>query len=77
MKIALYIEDGYEQIVLTPQTETEKNILNKIRDNDRKFSIKKGSFYYCQGGWVRQSDRRDDESTIFVLNEKQSTEDPS
>lgn len=32
MKIALYIEDGLEQIVLTPETETEKGIIGKMHD---------------------------------------------
>ena len=30
MKIALYIEDGLEQIVLTPEGDTEKAILGKL-----------------------------------------------
>ncbi len=32
MKIALYIKDGLEQIVLTPETETETAILGKLHD---------------------------------------------
>jgi hypothetical protein len=32
MKIALYIEDGLEQIVLTPETETERGIIGKLSD---------------------------------------------
>lgn len=76
MKIALYIEDGLEQIVLTPQSDTEKAILRKLHDGSRTFEMKKGSFYACNGGWTRyrQSWRgtfdthdRDDESTMIVL----------
>jgi hypothetical protein len=76
MKIALYIEDGLEQIVLTPTSDTEKAILEKIHDNTRDLSIKRGEFYGCRGGWVRQkkryhspygSDEPNDESTMIVL----------
>lgn len=78
MKIALYIEDGLEQIVLTPETKTEESILGKLHDGDRELSIKRGGFYNCQGGWVRHSkiydqsiyggnERKDDESTMIVL----------
>lgn len=76
MKIALYIEDGLEQIVLTPTSDTEKAILEKIHDNTRDISIKRGEFYGCRGGWMRQkkryssiygSDEPNDESTMIVL----------
>lgn len=66
MKIALYIEDGLEQIALTPQTDTEKAILGKLHDGSRVLSIKRGSFYQCQGGWVRNGS--DDSSTMIVLH---------
>lgn len=80
MKIALYIEDGLEQIVLTPESKTETALLGKLHDGSRELSIKRGQFYPCQGGWVRHgelaagsafgplrgSDSRDD-STIIVL----------
>lgn len=65
MKIALYIEDGLEQIVLTPESDTERAIVGKLHDGSRELSIKQGSFYECRGGWVRQSEN--DDSTIIVL----------
>jgi hypothetical protein len=55
VKIALYIEDGLEQIVLTPETKTEESILGKLHDGSRQLSIKRGEFYECRGGWVRHS----------------------
>jgi hypothetical protein len=81
MKIALYIEDGLEQIVLTPDTETEKAILGKIHDGDRALEIHRGAFYGCRGGWTRMkpfyahdmyssSGREEDESTMIVLRPK-------
>lgn len=86
MKIALYIEDGLEQIVLTPETDTEKGILGKMHDGTRELSIKHGSFYACQGGWTRHakqswtdgvyfpSESRDDESTMIVLRYLKDTQ---
>lgn len=73
MKIALYIEDGTEQIVLTPETATEKSIVGKLHDGQRRLSVHKGSFYECRGGWVRQSSN--DESTILRLHEIKETEE--
>jgi len=83
MKIALYIEDGLEQIVLTPETETEKGIVAKLHDDDRQLSVCRGTFYATRGGWMTQRDlahvhwgihegkRKDDDSTIIVLRPKQ------
>lgn len=72
MKIAIYIEDSLEQIVLTPQSETEKGILGKLHDGSRELKILKGSFYACQGGWTRQYS--DDDSTMIVLRALQPKE---
>ena len=65
MKIALYIEDGLEQIILTPQGDTEKALLGKLRDGSRTITIECGGFYECRGGFVRQSPGAD--STMLVL----------
>lgn len=70
MKIALYIEDGLEQIVLTSETETEKGIVGKMHDHTRELSIYHGGFYRCMGGWVRQYDSTEN-STIIVLSPKE------
>lgn len=72
MKIALYIEDGLEQIVLTPEGDVEKNILKKLHDGTRNFSMKRGGFYACQGGWTRQS--TDNESTMIVMRPAETVE---
>lgn len=72
MKIALYIEDGLEQIVLTPETASEKAILGKMHDGSRDLHIHRGSFYACQGGWTRH--RSDDDSTMIVLRPSGPTE---
>ncbi len=86
MKIALYIEDGLEQIVLTPETDTEKGIIGKMHDDSRVMTIKHGSFYECRGGWTRHkqqyydpygtSKAKDDESTIIMLRPKPPEQPP-
>lgn len=68
MKIALYIEDGREQIVLTPTNSTEKAILAKLYDEKRTVNVVRGSFYACQGGYTRRGTLGSDESTILVLD---------
>ncbi len=65
MKIALYIEHGLEQIVLTPEGDTEKGILGKLNDGSRELSVYRGEFYACMGGWTRHGSGQD--STIIVL----------
>lgn len=79
MKIALYIEDGLEQIVLTPETDTEKSILAKLTSDSRDMTIKHGSFYDTQGGWKRHQEsyfdafggeRQSDDSTMLILRAK-------
>lgn len=68
MKIALYIEDGREQIVLTPQSDTENALLAKLHEESTQLHVKRGSFYACRGGWTRQG--LDDDSTILVLERR-------
>ena len=56
MKTAIYIEDGTVQLVITPETEFEKNAMSSFQNNELSASIFSGSFYDCRGGWVRQND---------------------
>ena len=70
MKIALYIEDGLEQVVLTPETDTERLITKKLSESKKTLSIYQGSFYHCQGGWIRQSG--DDSSAIIVMQDEET-----
>jgi hypothetical protein len=79
MKTALYITSTSEaQIVLTPETELEKKLMEGIfPENDLaqtvglpniKASVKmfRGSFYECAGGFVRQG--KDDSSIMLVID---------
>lgn len=71
MKVALYVEDGVMQIVLTPVTEFEKSTIKKLEPTDR-LTIRRGSFYECRGGWYRHSwhpanSSTDDDSLILIV----------
>lgn len=55
MKTAIYIEDGVQQVVLTPESEFEKAALFAFVGKEMKAEAFKGAFYDCRGGWVRQS----------------------
>ena len=54
MKTAIYIEDGVLQLVITPETKFEKDVISMMTDKEITAQIFSGSFYDCQGGWVRQ-----------------------
>lgn len=56
MKTAIYVEDGVVQLVITPETEFEKNALSTFQDKPLDAKVFVGSFYDCRGGWVRQKD---------------------
>ena len=55
MKTAIYIGDGTVQLVITPESEFEKDSLSTFREKALKAKIFDGSFYDCRGGWVRQT----------------------
>ena len=54
MKTAIYIEDGVVQLVITPESEFEKNAVSTFRDKPLDVKLFSGSFYDCRGGWIRQ-----------------------
>lgn len=53
MKAAIYLADGVTQVVLTAESEWEKNTLAQIEGES--VSIMRGGFYECRGGWIRES----------------------
>lgn len=77
MKSAIYLEDGTTQVVLTPENEWERNALRMI-ESSGEVSKFWGSFYECQGGWIRQNPAeiggfynsriKDDASLIFRID---------
>lgn len=80
MKISFYMEDGLEQIVFTPQNESEQKLMDRLHDETRTVEIKRGSFFDCHGGWKRHGvhyqnsayggSSVNDESTMVVLRPK-------
>jgi hypothetical protein len=55
VKTAIYIEDGVVQLVITPESQFEKDALRSFDGNEVRAQVFTGSFYDCRGGWVRQS----------------------
>jgi hypothetical protein len=55
MKTAIYIEDGVVQLVITPESEFEKNALSGFHEKPLEAKFFVGAFYDCRGGWVRQT----------------------
>jgi len=54
MRSAIFLEDGYTQVVLTPENDFDKAALAAIEKAGGALSIKRGEFYHCQGGWIRE-----------------------
>ncbi len=86
MKSAIYIEDGIVQLVITPETDFEKNALSSFQNKPLQAQIFSGSFYDCRGGWTRQasycppsymvSGDANDRSLILRIDEKKVKDDP-
>lgn len=55
MKTAIYIEDGTVQLVITPESDFEKNAMSSFGGKELEAKMFSGSFYDCRGGWVRQA----------------------
>ncbi len=79
MESTLVIQNNVYQIVLTPQNDIEKTILNLINKNEVNQTIKVGNFNDCKGGWIRyfpsfrgfDSDENSIESLMIILKEKE------
>lgn len=74
MKTAIYIEDGTVQLVITPETDFEKNAISSFQNKPLEAQILSGAFYDCRGGWVRQASysipgfqERDDNDKSLIL----------
>lgn len=81
MKISMVIVEGAKQIMITPETEHEKEILRYIEPTDELSVVSKsGSFgdkyrhlnyqvAECQGGYYRPFE--DTDSLMFIIKEKE------
>ncbi|HRZ18351.1 MAG TPA: hypothetical protein P5141_12370 [Candidatus Hydrogenedentes bacterium] len=56
MKTAIYIEDGTVQLVITPESDFEKDAMRTFGEGPVRAQMFRGTFYDCRGGWVRQSE---------------------
>lgn len=84
MKTAIYIEDGVVQLVITPESDFEKNALRSFENKEGEIQAKlfAGSFYDCRGGWTRQKDYyqpgqfgdSNDRSLILRVEKPEATE---
>jgi hypothetical protein len=74
VKIALFIDQGRRQIILTPENKHECAMLGELREiyeaGAGNLSVLEGSFYACQGGWTRQGGGVS--STILVMDGERS-----
>lgn len=73
MRTALYIDDARLQVVLTPETPQERDIL-KLVNSKKLVEMYRGEFYACIGGWTRHRSVAhysppDNDSLIFVLDD--------
>lgn len=66
MKVALCMEEGGDQIVLTPEDDRETAILGLMFSIEkRELTVKRGQFYKNQAGYFREGSEKT--STILVL----------
>lgn len=57
MRVAIYIEDGVTQLVLTPEGDWEDGVCRKIAaEGEYDVTIRRGEFYANRGGWYRQGE---------------------
>lgn len=68
MRIAFYSEAGRNQVVLTAETKAERAVLETMHTGARAVTVMRGSFYQCQGGYVRQGD--DNASTVLAFDDR-------
>ena len=72
MLTTLLIQRDTKQLVLTPETESEKAIF-KMFPEDVTLSIKRGSFFSeCRGGYIREFS--DDHSLMLIMEDSDSRE---
>lgn len=53
MKTTILVQDGNVQLVLTPEIDFEREIVEKYGKDFNKVQCFKGEFLDCQGGWTR------------------------
>lgn len=77
MKIALVIKENRKQMVLTPESDYEKDMLADLRDSDQYIThMTTADFYDTLGEYTRFGSRGSDEyeSTIIVIEKKKESD---
>lgn len=83
MKTAIYVEDGVTQIVLTPVTAFERELLGRIsREEIVHVRVAKGSFHRGPDGWQRfgvgpEDEPGDDQCLMLRLDTEGEESSPS
>lgn len=78
MKVAIYIESGVTQLVLTPESEWEKSVTAKLLpDGEQTIRAYRGEFYECRGGWFRHGSGRTEDSVILRVDGAPETPEPA
>ena len=67
MKTAILIRGDITQLVLTPETAWETAALSDLKDG-QTVEIKRGSFYFCKGGWEKEGST--DDSVLIRIGDK-------
>ncbi len=73
MKTIIYIEDGITQLILTPESSFEKELVSRISHGKHVMSLYTGGFYDCQGGWIRQGNQEETSLMIRLDTQKEAT----
>jgi len=67
MKTSVLSQEGNMQLILTPETKFEEDIISKYKNDFIKVEAFKGNFADCHGGWTRVFQQKD--SLILRINE--------
>jgi len=71
MKTSILSQDGNMQLILTPETDFEKEVIEKYGSEFNSVDIYKGNFSDCKGGWTRLYET--EESLILRINDNNET----
>lgn len=66
------VQDGNVQLVLTPETDFERDIVEKYGKDFNTVKCFKGEFLDCQGGWTRGYSSED--SLMLSIKDEKANE---
>lgn len=75
MRTAIYLDKKRLQLVLTPETEIDKIVTERLRSADlREATIHEGGFFPNEAGYTRHCEPERTDSVMVVLDNKDSTQ---